>query len=162
MGVINKFRDLVGIGDEFDEEDDYISEEEIEEAERNIEAKHAEKNRFARNSYSREGNVVKMSDYAAASMKVLIIEPKTLDESAKLVDSLKEGKPLIINLNGSDRGEARKIFDFLSGATYALNGNVQTISDNIFIFAPDNVNVSASGSTSGDLDFADIDVDSWR
>ena len=36
---------------------------------------------------------------------------------------------------------ARKIFDFLSGATYALNGNVQKVANNIFLFAPENVNI---------------------
>lgn len=38
---------------------------------------------------------------------------------------------------------ARKIFDFLSGATYALDGNVQKVANNIFVFAPENVDVMA-------------------
>ncbi|MBR3212096.1 MAG: cell division protein SepF, partial [Firmicutes bacterium] len=71
------------------------------------------------------------------------IEPKCFDECAKLVDSLKARKPVIINLERLETEIARKIYDFLSGATYALDGNVQKIANNIFIFTPENVSVAA-------------------
>ena len=61
---------------------------------------------------------------------------------ALYVDSLKSRKPVIINLEKIDSDTARKIFDFLSGATYALNGNVQKVANNIFIFAPANVDIA--------------------
>lgn len=76
-------------------------------------------------------------------LKMIVIEPRDFDESPKLVDSLKSRKPVIINLEKLDTDIARKIFDFLSGATYALDGNVQKIANNIFIFAPDNVDIDA-------------------
>ena len=81
------------------------------------------------------------------SLKLILIEPKGLDECPKLVDSLKARKPVIINLEKLKTETARKIFDFLSGATYALSGNVQKIANNIFIFTPENVAVSAQQST---------------
>ena len=77
------------------------------------------------------------------SLKLILIEPTGFDECPKLVDSLKSRKPIIINLEKLETETARKIFDFLSGATYALDGNVQKIANNIFIFTPDNVSVSA-------------------
>ena len=46
------------------------------------------------------------------------------------------------NLENLETDVARKIFDFLSGATYALNGNVQKIANNIFLFAPANVDIT--------------------
>ena len=60
-----------------------------------------------------------------------------------MVDNLKSRKPVIINLEKIESDVARKIFDFLSGATYALDGNVQKVANNIFIFAPNNVDVLA-------------------
>lgn len=78
------------------------------------------------------------------SLKLILIEPKGFDECPKLVDSLKARKPVIINLEKLETDVARKIFDFLSGATYALDGKVQKIANNIFIFTPDNVSVAAS------------------
>ena len=61
------------------------------------------------------------------------------------MDSLKAKKPVIINLENLETDTARKIFDFLSGATYALNGNVQKVANNIFVFAPENVVIAADG-----------------
>ncbi|HPO04248.1 MAG TPA: cell division protein SepF [Bacillota bacterium] len=79
----------------------------------------------------------------ANQFKLIVIEPSGFDECPRLVDSLKAKKPVIINLEKIETDTARKIFDFLSGATYALNGNVQKIANNIFIFAPENVDVTA-------------------
>ena len=74
--------------------------------------------------------------------KMVVIEPSGFDESPRLVDSLKAKRPVIINLENLETDVARKIFYFLSGATYALNGNVQKVANNIFVFAPENVDVS--------------------
>lgn len=75
--------------------------------------------------------------------KMVVIEPRAFDECPKLVDSLKSKKPVIINLEKIESDTARKIFDFLSGATYALDGNVQKVANNIFVFVPENVDVAA-------------------
>lgn len=75
---------------------------------------------------------------------IVVIEPKSFDECPKLVDSLKARKPVIVNLEKIETETARKIFDFLSGATYAVNGDLQKIANNIFVFLPANVEVSTS------------------
>lgn len=95
------------------------------------------------------------------SLKLILIEPKAFDECPKLVDSLKARKPVIINLERLETETARKIFDFLSGATYALNGNVQKIANNIFIFTPENVAVSASRNTVAEAQ-PQVDKGPWR
>ncbi len=79
----------------------------------------------------------------SSPFKMVVIEPKHFDECSKLVDNLKSRKPVIINLEKVETDLARKMFDFLSGATYALNGNVQRVTQNIFIFAPKNVDINA-------------------
>ena len=93
--------------------------------------------------------------------KMVVIEPKSFDECPKLVDNLKAKKPVIINLEKIESDNARKIFDFLSGATYALNGNVQKIANNIFVFAPENVDVSANIDHKG-IDFSGSPKNVWR
>ena len=74
-----------------------------------------------------------------------MIEPQGFEECSGLVDSLKARKPIIVNLEKLDAETARKIFDFLGGATYALSGNVQKVANNIFVFAPENVVIAADG-----------------
>lgn len=96
-----------------------------------------------------------------SQFKMVVIEPKGFDESPKLVDNLKAKKPVIINLEKVESDTARKIFDFLSGATYALNGNVQKVANNIFVFAPENVDVTANIDQKG-IDFSGSSKNVWR
>lgn len=162
MSVFGKFKDLVGIGDDY--YDDEITEEEIEEAERRIERQQQERQHERPKFSRRESNVVPMGGISSEMMKLVVIEPSSFEESPKLVDSLKERKPVIINLEKNDSETARKIFDFLSGATYALNGNVQKVANNIFVFAPDNVDITSNEANNSDSDFefATMDTDNWR
>ena len=92
--------------------------------------------------------------------QIVVIEPKAFDECPKLVDSLKKRKPVIINLEFVE-SDARKIFDFLSGATYALNGNVQKIAQNIFVFLPENVDVQ-TGSEPQSMKYGKETTDKWQ
>ena len=96
------------------------------------------------------------------AFRLVLIEPKSFEECPKLVDCLKGRRPVIINLEKLETEVARKIFDFMSGATYALSGNVQKVANNIFIFAPENVDIAATqpAERSG---FASEDTGSmWR
>ncbi len=84
---------------------------------------------------------------------LVVIEPKSFDECPKLVDSLKGRRPVVINLERIETETAKKIFDFLSGATYALNGNVQKVANNIFIFAPEKVDITTNQEERSGFDF---------
>ena len=79
-----------------------------------------------------------------SAFKLVLIEPKSFEECPKLVDFLKGRRPVIINLEKLETEVARKIFDFMSGATYALEGNVQKVANTIVIFAPENVDIAAT------------------
>lgn len=147
MGIIDKFKDLVGI-EEIEDYDDYDDYEEEREPIRAAERKPIEmRPGFQRNQDSRDGKVIAMQNRTVSAItsafKLVVIEPSGFDECPKLVDSLKSKKPIIINLEKIESDTARKIFDFLSGATYALNGNVQKVANNIFVFAPENVDIAA-------------------
>ena len=158
-------RRLIGI----EEYEDDISEKEIEAAKKEIEKESQSRFRQEKTAPVAEKKAAAPAQPAApaaskpdrrysmtntSSFKLLLIEPKSFDECQKLVDSLKTRRPVIINLEKLDTEVARKIFDFLNGATYALNGNVQQIATNIFIFAPENVDI-AGGQTAeqGTVDY---------
>ena len=164
MGLIGMFKDLVGIEDVDDED---IQEEEIQAAAAELERKSVE----PRNSFTtprpevRDSKVVAMQSKPitvnTAPFKMVVIEPKSFDECPKLVDNLKAKKPVIINLEKIESDSARKIFDFLSGATYALNGNVQKVANNIFVFAPENVDIAANVEHKG-IEFTPTNKNPWR
>jgi len=134
MGMMNKFKDLVGL-EEYEEE-------EMEYEEETYKPPQTPQRYNSSNVTPMQNKTVKSITNA---FKLVVIEPSGFEECSKLVDSLKSRKPIIVNLEKLEADTARKIFDFLGGATYALNGNVQKVANNIFVFAPENVAIFAEG-----------------
>ena len=79
---------------------------------------------------------------ASVQMEVVVIQPETYDEAQDVCDHIKSQRPVIINLEQMERGVAQRIMDFVSGACYTLNGNLQRVTNNIFIIAPENIDVA--------------------
>ena len=121
MGVINKFKDLIGLEDydeEYEEyEDDYDSSSDY------YDSKSSDISSTAKSVTGKypATNVVSMQDKKVRAItnafKLVVIEPQGFEECSGLVDSLKARKPIIVNLEKLDAETARKIFDFLGGAT---------------------------------------------
>lgn len=79
---------------------------------------------------------------ASVKMEVVVIQPKTYDEAQEVCDHIKSQRPVIINLEQMERNVAQRIMDFVSGSCYTLNGNLQRVTNNIFIIAPENIDVA--------------------
>lgn len=94
---------------------------------------------------------------SGANMKVVLYQPLEFEDTKAIVDSLKAKKPVIINIEDIDGELAKKIFDFCSGALYALDGHIQKVSRGIFILAPKNVDVSGDVKT----ELADKGIFPW-
>lgn len=77
-----------------------------------------------------------------SSNQVYVIKPQEFNEAQKVTDYLKDGKTIVINMEGIEVHAAQRIIDFIGGACYALDGSLQAISANIFIAAPHNINVT--------------------
>ncbi|MDE6024419.1 MAG: cell division protein SepF [Lachnospiraceae bacterium] len=74
--------------------------------------------------------------------EVYVIKPQEINEAQTVTDFLRNGKTIVINMEGVELAPAQRIIDFIGGACYALNGTLQAISANIFIAAPDNIEVT--------------------
>ena len=85
--------------------------------------------------------VEKKSSYRPSS-EVYVIKPQEFDDAQTVADFLKTGKTIVINLEGLEIDPAQRIIDFIGGACYGINGELKAISSNIFIAAPDNIEVS--------------------
>ena len=157
MGLMDKIKDIVGIELEDEDEEEVVEEKKERPSREAREVKDVRDVREERKAAAeRKPAAPRMETVArtevtrqtmggnkyTSQFKMVVIEPNGFEECPKLVDSLKAKKPVIINLENLETDIARKIFDFLSGATYALNGNVQKVANNIFIFAPENVDVA--------------------
>lgn len=143
-----KFKKLIGIDDYDDYEDDYIEPEPIKKAD--MDDYSSDYARFQRDNYRQRDNIKddrdrKVVDFnQRVKMRLIVNEPAAFEDCSKIVDNLKSKKPVIINLEKIETELAKRIFDFVSGATYALDGSVQKVANNIFVFAPDNVDISSN------------------
>ena len=81
---------------------------------------------------------------AAYRMNVVVIEPQTFDDAQQVAVNLQKKKPVVLNFEKTEKTVANRIIDFISGTTYALNGDIKKISNNVILCAPSNVNVSYS------------------
>lgn len=73
---------------------------------------------------------------------VKVIKPQEFNEAQIVADFLKEGKTIVVNLEGIEISQAQRIIDFIGGASFAVDGSLKAISNNIFIVAPGNIEVS--------------------
>ncbi|MDF2569778.1 MAG: sepF 1 [Sporomusa sp.] len=82
-------------------------------------------------------------------VKVMVVEPFSFDDAQHVADYLKSRKPVVVNLESTDPDIAKRMIDFISGTTYALNGQIQKVGNNIFLCAPNNVDVAYSPRDDG-------------
>jgi cell division inhibitor SepF len=75
--------------------------------------------------------------------RVHLVLPRSFNDAQQVADRFKEGVPVILNLQGSDQELAKRLIDFASGLTYALDGGMQRVADKVFLLTPRNVEVSA-------------------
>lgn len=95
--------------------------------------------------YKKKGDTGKIMGVPDTSkMRVLIYKPVSYEDTQSIIDNLKERKPIIVNLDELDTDVAQRILDFISGAVYALNGNIRKAARNIFVVAPHNVDVATN------------------
>ena len=76
------------------------------------------------------------------SMEVSMIKPTSIEDSKEICDYLLAGKAVVLNMEGLHTEVAQRIIDFASGATYSIGGNLQKISNYIFIATPQSVELS--------------------
>ena len=76
-------------------------------------------------------------------IQVHLVIPKSFNDAQQIADQFKEAVPVILNLQGTDTDLSKRLIDFASGLTYALDGGMQRIADKVFLLTPRNVEVSA-------------------
>ena len=166
MGVLDKFLDIMKLNDgdeDYDDDffdDDYDDDYEEEKPKKSLfgrsSSKRYEEDEEDEESYdvaprssrsgSRSSNKVTPMRQPArrsnVSMEVCFIKPTSVDDAREITETLLSGRTVILNLEGLDLEVAQRIIDFTSGATYAISGNLQKISNYIFLVTPTNVDIS--------------------
>ena len=158
MGVMDKFLNYMKLNGEDDEyyDEDYLDEdEEIEPARSQRKAPAAKpkepeedfeerpvKKTPAANKITPIGKPTTRRTSGGAGMEVCVIKPSAIEDELEITDTLLNGRTVVINMEGLNVEIAQRIIDFTSGATYAMRGNLQKISNYIFLATPNGVDIS--------------------
>lgn len=125
MSAMNKMLKWIGISDEYEEEE-FLTNDNIEDDEPVVPA-------------GRKGKVVNI--HATTQMKVVVVQLQSFEDAKDIADHLKNKKPIVINLEKLEKDVSRRVVDFLSGAVYGVDGNIQKVANGIFLIAPYNVGI---------------------
>ena len=131
---MDKVWGLFGMDTAEPEEDENVYEYENDYEEENEEE---ERKFFGRKN---KDKVVSMAQ--GQTIKMVISQPTTFEQSEEICGLLKEKKSVIVNLEYVNKDVARRIIDFISGGVYALDGHIQKISNSIFLIAPMNYEIT--------------------
>lgn len=116
---------------------------------------------------TRQNKIIPMRGTSTAEkqMEVCVIKPTSVEDGREISDTLLAGRAVILNLEGLQVSIAQRIIDFSSGACYSINGNLQKVSNYIFVITPESVEISgdfqelvSSSGTSGN----GFDVTAYR
>lgn len=167
MSILSKLMDTMRLND--DEDDDYFLDDDYEEDDRP-----ARKSRFKKDDYEddyddQDSSKPRIFSRPASSkvvsmrrgMEVSLIKPTSIDDAKEICDYLLAGKAVVLNMEGIHTEVAQRIIDFTSGSTYSMNGNLQKISNYIFIATPQSVELSGDFQdlfTGGNLDVSGLNI----
>lgn len=139
-GMMERFKSAIGIEDEYyDDYDNYEEDavkEDVKDEKRDIDSTRSYEKQLSKRSSSLDSN---KSSYE--KRQIMIHEPLTYDDGPLIIDDILAGRVVVLNLEMLDMDKKRQVFDFVSGAIYALKGAVQKVTKDIFVIAPGNVEI---------------------
>lgn len=162
----NKILDLMKLNDHYEDDDDYLEDDYEDEEDDYLDKKSSKSSFFGKNNskyddnddYDQEPVSSRTSSYGKSAnskitpmrpsaksqtgMGVCVIKPTSFEDGCEICETLLDNRTVILNLEGLDLDLAQRIIDFTSGSTYAMKGNLQKISNFIFLVTPDNVDIS--------------------
>ena len=105
--------------------------------------KTAKERRVVTTDSNATSNIVSLQNLQKSS-KVILVEPRVYAEAQDISEHLKNKRAVVVNLQRIDKDQGIRIVDFLSGTVYALGGDIQRIGTDIFLCAPDTVEVAGA------------------
>ncbi len=149
MGVMDKFINAMKLnGDDDYYDEDYYDEEPVEEKTRKISsvsqdnAQEPLEEKTAVKKTVPKVTQIRQNKKAGNGMEVCVIKPTSIEDAREITETLLANRTVVLNLEGLDVDIAQRIIDFTSGSCFAISGNLQKISNYIFIITPAIVDIS--------------------
>lgn len=161
MGMMDKFLNVMRLNtdedefyDEYYDGDDYYDEESVDRKSSARESRQYEEAAAPRHSArdvkptSKSTSKVtpmrpsKKTQGGNTAMEVCVIKPTSVEDAREITETLLNNRTVVLNLEGLDLEIGQRIIDFASGSCFAIDGNLQKISNYIFIATPASVDIS--------------------
>ncbi len=135
-GFFDKFKDLMGIPPEDDEEQDELDDDQ----DYDEEEEPLDNDYFSDPSPSAKHNkVVKV--HATTQLQVVIVKPEKFEDASSIADRLNDKHTVVLNLESCSKDTCRRLIDFLSGVAYANRGQIKKVANSTFIITPYHVDI---------------------
>ena len=167
MGMLDKFLDVMRLNSDVDDyddyDDDYYDYDDYDDV-RPKKKSHSKEKDYNDDDYDDEKKPravkttkvtpMRPSKRQVSGMEVCVFKPISFEDAREITETLLLNRTIVLNVEGLDVDIAQRIIDFVSGSSYAVNGNLQKISNYIFLITPSNVDIS--GDFSNIMDAFDI------
>ncbi|MBE6915146.1 MAG: cell division protein SepF [Ruminococcaceae bacterium] len=128
MSIFDKIKNLISIEEEEDEALDTM-----------VPTGSAEKEYGSFYGHAGKNKVVNI--HTTTQLQVVLVKPERYESATEIADHLKERRTVVVNLESTNKEAARRILDFLTGVTYANDGNFKRVSNGTYIITPYNVDL---------------------
>lgn len=158
MGVLDKFLNMMNLNtddddfynEDYDYEDDYEEEAPAKAKNSGRKEKKIEREEIMDNSSNEKRAkssakvtpIRQVKKSTASGMEVCVIKPTSVEDAREITETLLNNRTVVLNVEGLNVEIAQRIIDFTSGSCFAINGNLQKISNYIFIITPASVDIS--------------------
>ncbi len=136
MGIMDKFKNFIGIP-----EDEYYDDDDVEFIGNESSCAEAFNNETAPiHSEGKRGNKV-VNIHATTQLQVVLVKPERFDDASSVADHLNSKRTVVLNLESTNKDVSRRLIDFLSGVAYANNGQIKRVANSTYIITPYNVDI---------------------
>lgn len=151
MGVLDKFLNVMRLNpdddddfynEDYDYDDDYVEEEPVKKSSFRKEKKDDYEEEKPVKSTPKVTPIRPAKKPSGAGMEVCVIKPTSVEDAREITETLLNNRTVVLNVEGLDVEIAQRIIDFTSGSCFAISGNLQKISNYIFIITPASVDIS--------------------
>lgn len=142
MSAFQKFLDLMKLRDDDEDEDDFEEDEDLSSPAKQDEDDEGDAPRERLHVTKKTSAAARTRKNTKQPMEVCVFKPTSFDDAKDIGNTILAHQTVLLNMEGVDIGLAQRIIDFTSGACYSLNGNLQKISNFIFIVTPNEIPIS--------------------
>lgn len=131
--IANKIKNLFGFGTMYDDYEEDYEENEVVEPVQSAQIKH---------QAPKKQKVIPLKrDIMQNQNEIIVLRPKCYNDSIKIADELKNRHPVVINVLSLDPDEAQRVFDYIAGTVYGLDGSMKMVSDGVFLATPASMDI---------------------